>query len=205
MTISEATPASGVEHYAINDGELSLFRRIFSEEQAAHLFSALQNELNWQQDYLNFGSKTVAIPRLQAWYGDAGADYQYSGLKMQTQAWTPHLLQIKHHIECLCNTRFNSVLANWYRNGQDSVSWHQDNEPELGQNPSIASVSLGAERPFQLKHKRHKQDRITLRLPHNSLLLMGGSLQHYWQHQLPKVTGLTEPRINLTFRQIITV
>jgi alkylated DNA repair dioxygenase AlkB len=186
----------------IEDGCLQLWHPFFEEDFAKEYFDRLQKELNWQQDYLKIAGKEIAIPRLQAWYGDADSSYSYSGLSMQPQPWNDLLKQIKAYIEETVGHPFNSVLANQYRNGQDSVAWHQDNEPELGQNPVIASLSLGDTRTFQLKHKRKKDKRMQLDLPHNSLLVMSGTLQHHWYHQVPKTTRTVSPRINLTFRLI---
>jgi alkylated DNA repair dioxygenase AlkB len=121
---------------------------------------------------------------------------------MQPLLWNPALTNIKSKIESLSKMEFNSVLLNLYRDGKDSVAWHSDDEPELGKNPVIASVSFGANRRFMFRHKRQKELKYELELTHGSLLMMKGTTQHFWQHQIPKVKKLTQPRINLTFRQI---
>jgi alkylated DNA repair dioxygenase AlkB len=142
------------------------------------------------------------VPRLSAWYGDAGAVYTYSGLRLEPLPWTPVLLEIKQATERLSGTRFNSVLLNLYRDGQDSMGWHSDDEPELGPEPVIASVSLGALRRFVFQHKKRRW-RIALDLEPGSVLLMAGATQHHWRHALPKTRRPVAPRINLTFRTIL--
>ncbi len=186
----------------IEDGTLCLWQPLLSSDESETLFAQLSSTLNWRQDEMMIAGKRTPIPRLQAWYGDAGSQYGYSGIALPPLSWTKALLQIKQTIETITQQRFNSVLANYYRNGQDSVSWHQDNEPELGQNPIIASLSLGETRQFQLRHTKGKYPTIKLNLPHNTLLLMSGSTQKNWQHQIPKTKKAVGPRINLTFRLI---
>jgi alkylated DNA repair dioxygenase AlkB len=183
------------------DGEAILYRHFLAWEEGDRYFQELLQETRWQQDYLQIQGKSVPLPRLTAWYGDAG--YAYSGIEMEPEAWTSTLLAIKARVEEVAQVSFNSVLLNLYRNGQDSVSWHSDNEPELRRYPAIASVSLGATRRFSFKHKHRKDLKpIHLDLPHGSLLLMQGNTQIHWLHQVPKTTQLISPRINLTFRRI---
>ena len=146
--------------------------------------------------------KEIDLPRLTAWYGDEGKNYSYSGIKVVPMKWTPTLLEIKSKIELVSGVIFNSVLLNYYRTGKDSVSWHSDDEPELGKNPPIGSVSFGAKRPFQLKHIENKNLKGTVELTNGSFLLMKGPTQHFWQHQIPKTTKQIGERINLTFRII---
>lgn len=167
--------------------------------QADHAFSVLTQELDWQQEAITLFGKSVLQPRLQAWYGDKA--YTYSGLTMPPKAWTPMLADLKQRCELLAGQAFNSVLANLYRDGQDSMGWHQDNEPELGQQPVIASLSLGETRRFVLRHL-HSKEKFELPLSHGSLLIMAGNTQHFWQHCVPKTVRALEPRINLTFRLI---
>ncbi|WIO73080.1 alpha-ketoglutarate-dependent dioxygenase AlkB [Porticoccaceae bacterium LTM1] len=165
------------------------------------LFDELRNQVNWQQDRLNIGGREVAIPRLNAWYGDTGANYSYSGIQLQTHPWFPALTELKEQVCKLANHAFNSALLNYYRDGKDSVAWHSDDEPELGPMPQIASVSLGATRVFQLRHKKTGQ-RYNLPLESGSLLVMKGATQKYWQHQVPKQLDIIQPRINITFRRV---
>ncbi|MCB1758391.1 MAG: alpha-ketoglutarate-dependent dioxygenase AlkB [Gammaproteobacteria bacterium] len=167
------------------------------------LFARLRESLRWEQSEIRIAGRMVRIPRLNAWYGDRGSRYRYSGRLFEATPWSAELLQLRDLVERECDAGFNSVLANLYRDGGDSVAWHADDEPELGTDPTIASLSLGASRKFQLKHKSDRSiPRIDLELPDNSLLIMAGSLQHEWIHQLPKTRRPVGARINLTFRRI---
>lgn len=163
----------------------------------------LKQEIKWKQETLRFFGKSLLTPRLTAWYGDEGMSYSYSGLKLSPNIWTPALLEIKNMTEFATNCRFNSVLLNWYRNGNDSMGWHSDDEKELGLNPVIASVSLGAERIFRVREKLNHKNSFGIKLNNGSLLLMAGELQHYWQHCLPRSAKSQGDRINLTFRMIV--
>jgi alkylated DNA repair dioxygenase AlkB len=165
------------------------------------LFDLLERDLSWQQDHITLFGQTHSVPRLQAWYGDFGADYGYSGMSLQRKEWDQRLLKIKHDIEWICEHSFNSVLANLYRDGRDKNGWHSDDEIELGENPVIASLSLGATRRFQLRHKRDGET-VEVSLPHASLLVMKGELQKYWKHQIPVEKKIEAARINLTFRLV---
>jgi alkylated DNA repair dioxygenase AlkB len=167
------------------------------------MFSRLQSEINWQQDYLTIYGKDIPLPRLTAWYGDRGRDYTYSHISMKPHPWSDLLLTIKKKIEDACEAEFNSVLLNLYRSGDDGVSWHQDNEPELGEAPVIASLSFGATRIFQMKHLSKKEiPRVDIPLFDGSLLVMKGQTQQCWQHRIPKTRKIVGPRVNLTFRYI---
>ncbi|MEE2732444.1 MAG: alpha-ketoglutarate-dependent dioxygenase AlkB [Pseudomonadota bacterium] len=196
-------PLQSVELIELEDGEILWARRFYDEDTARQLYSRLQEEIPWRQDNIRIAGKEMPIPRLQAWFGDPGMNYTYSGMTLEPAPWSDTLLTIKEQIESYGDHRFNSLLANLYRNKHDSVGWHADNEPELGANPVIASLSLGAERTFQLKHRKHPERKLTLELASGDLLIMKGSLQHFWLHQIPKTRHATEPRINLTFRRII--
>ncbi len=167
--------------------------------QANDAFSALRQELNWSQEEILMFGKKVLQPRLQAWHGDKS--YTYSGLAMDPKPWSPILLKLKESCEEAAQHTFNSVLANLYRDGKDSMGWHQDNETELGINPVIASLSLGETRRFLLRHIITKQ-KYELELNHGSLIVMAGETQHYWQHSVPKTARPRGERINLTFRDI---
>jgi alkylated DNA repair dioxygenase AlkB len=161
------------------------------------LFNQLFAVTDWRQEIATVMGRRVPIPRLTAWHGAAA--YVYSGIKMAPAPWNPPLLEIKAVAEICAGRAFNSVLLNLYRDGRDSVSWHADNEPGLGRNPVIASVSLGAPRCFQMKH-RTADHRLALELPAGSCLVMAGGTQHHWLHQVPKSARPVGPRINLTFR-----
>ncbi len=161
-------------------------------------------QLAWRQDELFMYGKKVLVPRLQAFYGAQGLSYQYSGLRLTASPWLPLLLTCKALVEQKTQSSFNAVLANCYRDQQDTVSWHSDDEVELGLEPVIASLSFGAERHFQLKHKV-TGEKLTVPLKAGSLLVMSGQTQAYWSHCLPRTKVIKSPRINLTFRQIYYV
>lgn len=185
------------------DGRVLLFSNLFNPAESDEIFRELLNTTQWRQDSIKIYGKSVLLPRKTAWYGDEDKTYAYSGIEMHPQPWTAVLETVKSRIEPFTDVTFNSVLLNLYRNGQDSVSWHADDEPELGQNPVIASVSFGANRQFVLKHKWRKDlDKIAIDLTHGSFLLMEGATQHNWLHQVPKTKKNVSERINLTFRVI---
>lgn len=181
--------------------ELLYVPDFLSAETEQQLFEILHQQVTWQQDRLYIGGREVAIPRLNAWYGDPGANYSYSGIQLQTNPWFPVLAELKEQVCELADHSFNSALLNFYRDGKDSVVWHSDDEVELGRMPEIASVSLGVTRLFQLRHKQTGQ-RYNLPLEGGSLLVMKGATQHYWQHQVPKQLDIKQPRINITFRRV---
>jgi alkylated DNA repair dioxygenase AlkB len=162
----------------------------------------LINEIPWQQDHITVYGKTHAQPRLTALYGNEGKPYGYSNIVMHPHHWNPLLMFIKNELEEVCEENFTTVLLNYYRDGKDSNGWHADNEKELGRNPIIASLSFGAERFFHLQHNSLKEQKLKIKLEHGSLLLMKGTTQHFWKHQIPKTTLPIGPRINLTFRII---
>lgn len=188
----------------IPDGDVVVYPNLFDREESNQLFSDLYNNTPWRQDSITFYGKTIPLPRLTAWYGDSGKSYTYSGIEMNPEPWNPTLLRIKSKIESLANVKFNSVLLNLYRSGKDSVSWHSDDEPELGKNPVIASLSFGDTRRFMFRRKDQKDGRkIEVDLTNGSALIMKGTTQHFWQHQIPKTSKPVKQRINLTFRVII--
>jgi alkylated DNA repair dioxygenase AlkB len=162
----------------------------------------LTDSIAWSNDTVKMFGKTLTLNRKSAWYGDPGAAYSYSGIRREPLKWTEELLMIKKSCEEVSNATFNSVLCNYYHDGKDGMGWHCDDERELGKEPIIASVSFGAERIFAFKH-RNSKERINIRLEHGSMLIMRGQTQHSWQHALPKSTIVHEPRINLTFRNIL--
>jgi alkylated DNA repair dioxygenase AlkB len=194
------TPVKEKKIISLN-GEAIFYSQFFTIEESDQFFKELENDVNWKQDYIKLYGKPIPLPRLTAWYGDEGKSYIYSGIEQHPDPWTSTLEMIKNRIESVANVKFNSVLLNLYRDGKDSVSWHSDDEPELGENPIIGSVSLGGTRRFCLKHKESNQ-KIEIELAHGSFLLMRGELQHYWLHQVPKTQKAVTPRINLTFRII---
>lgn len=203
MTVFFATcSAAGTGNLLPCDGEVWLVEDAILPHDADRLFQTLSTELDWRQEEAVVMGRRLPIPRLTAWYGEAG--YVYSGIKHEPAPWTLPLLELKAIAERFAGQPFNSVLLNLYRAGRDSVSWHADNEPGLGRNPTIASLSLGATRRFQLKHRR-LSERLSLDLPHGSCLIMAGATQHHWLHQVPKTARAVSPRINLTFRSMMPV
>jgi alkylated DNA repair dioxygenase AlkB len=162
----------------------------------------LTNNIPWQQDDIRVFGKVHPQPRLTALFGNQGRSYSYSNIKMEPHPWNPLLQQIKSQIESVSDAKFTTVLLNQYRDGKDSNGWHADNEKELGTNPIIASVSFGTERIFQLKHNTIPDLKQNILLEHGSLLLMKGTTQHFWKHQIPKTAKQIGSRINLTFRVI---
>ncbi|NQV69164.1 MAG: alpha-ketoglutarate-dependent dioxygenase AlkB [Pseudohongiella sp.] len=192
-----------LEH-RLDDAIIEEYPYAFTQAQSASLLQELLKQIPWQQETLKIAGKVIAVPRLQCWMGDSESHYGYSGIRLKPECWNVPVMQIRQRVEKLSALEFNSVLINYYRNGQDSVAWHADDERELGNEPVIASVSFGAERVFQLKRKKGNQPgKFQLTLRHGSVLIMGSGLQDNWLHQLPKVKGLDAPRINLTFRNII--
>ncbi len=186
------------------DSDISIYQGHFDSEIAGNLLRELAEEIPWVQNKIKFYGKESLVPRLESWHGDEGMSYTYSGIKMDAKPWTKNLLVIKESIEPIAKTTFNSVLINYYRDGKDRVAWHSDDEKELGKNPVIASVSLGAERKFKLRHKKYKENQLQheVFLQSGSLLLMSGSTQHHWLHEIPRTAKPIGPRINLTFRVI---
>ena len=202
LGLTEATSQPIPELLSMPDGDVVIYQTWFKQKESNQLFSDLYNNTNWKQEYIKFYGKPVPIPRLTAWYGDSGKSYTYSKIAMNPEPWTSALLKIKVRIEALSGVQFNSVLLNLYRSGSDSVAWHSDDEPELGNNPVIGSVSFGGTRRFVFRHKYKKELKKAVDLAHGSFLIMKGSTQHFWQHQVPKTAKPVEPRINLTFRVI---
>ncbi len=187
---------------AMPDAEVRYYPTLFAPQEADLLLTRLRDSIAWRSEDIFLFGKRVLQPRLTAWYGDIGKHYSYSGITMQPLPWTTELLEIKRRIEPLAGVTFNSVLLNYYRTGTDSMGWHSDDEPELGRNPVIGSVSFGAERVFHFRHRTLSTERVRIMLQHGSFLLMAGCTQHFWQHHLPKTAKPIGPRINLTFRVI---
>ena len=191
------------EVISLQDGEILFMRNFFTPTESKNYFELLQNNINWKQEEVKFYGKTFTVPRKTAWYGYEGFNYSYSGIKCFPEIWTNELLEIKKEIEkFIPGEDFTSVLLNLYNNGNDKMGWHADDEKELGINPTIASVSLGETRRFDIKHKQNPELHYKFELTSGSLLVMRGALQHHWVHQIPAQKKVKEPRINLTFRTI---
>lgn len=193
----------GAQRIELSDGWLFLDNHFLSKEEADFYFAHFKKNLPWQQGEIKLFGKTHPTPRLESYHAEKSKTYTYSGQTLPVQTLTAELKDLKTRIETQFDWSLNAVLANLYRDGRDSNGWHADNEPELGKNPQIASLSLGATRRFDLKHSDTGK-KITLELNHGSLLLMGGALQHHWKHQIAKTTKVYSERINLTFRSIIS-
>jgi alkylated DNA repair dioxygenase AlkB len=183
-------------------GDVTFYPAFFPAEEADVHFRRLLDTTAWKQESIKLYGKSIAMPRLTAWYGDAGTGYTYSGLDNAPLPWTPALLEVRQAVEAACGVAFNGVLLNRYRTGKDGVSWHSDDEKEFGENPVIASVSFGGTRAFQFKHKERKEWKASVELTHGSLLVMRGATQHHWLHQIPKTTKAIDERVNLTFRVV---
>ena len=180
---------------------LSAPEKIYDQQYCQSLLETLISIVDWQQDFVAFGRR-FDIPRLQAWYADEGIHYRYSDNKLQSHAWIEPLLTIKQDVEAHTGHTFNSVLLTYYRTGDDHVSWHADDEKELGDAPVIASLSLGGSRVF---HYRHKENELAghLELHDGELLVMQPDFQRYWQHCIPPQAYFDLPRLNLTFRRVV--
>jgi alkylated DNA repair dioxygenase AlkB len=188
-----------MERTELRDGGLLLYNpQLFSPEEADWLFAALRSDIEWRQEKA-YGQP---VPRLNAWFADAGLRYSYSGLSHLGVGWPDWLVPVKSRVEEVAGTPFNSLLLNRYRDGQDSIGFHTDAEPELGINPSVATVSFGSERELILRHKRAKE-KLVCPLAHGSMLVMGGTSQHHWLHGMPKTDQPVGERISLTFRFIL--
>lgn len=187
---------------ALKDAEILYDKNFLTIDEATTYFNVLRKETDWQQDRIKVFGKVYDQPRLTALFANNKNPYSYSNITMYPTPFSPILLEIKSKIEKKINQTFTTCLLNLYRNGQDSNGWHADNEKELGKNPIIASVSLGADRFFHMKHRTEKTQKLKLNLTHGSLLVMSGPTQHHWLHQIPKTKKNIGERINLTFRII---
>jgi len=184
---------------------------IFAKPPVAHPMARAAPGIDWQSEEIVIFGEKRRVPRLVAWHGDPGASYLYSGVRHEPRPWTPALDRIRDRIGARLAgsgspvaVTFNSVLLNLYRDGRDGMGWHADDEPELGTEPVIASVSLGAVRRFVLRHRRRRDQKLDLALPGGSLLVMHGATQRCWVHAVPKTVRPVSERINLTFRRIAT-
>lgn len=200
MTLGLFDQISSWERIGAPGADIKILRSFLSPSLGFALLERFIAETPWRQDEISLYGRKHKLPRLEQWYGDEGVDYLWSGIKILAHAWTPALQGVHSMVETHTGRGFNSCLLNLYRDGNDCVHWHRDDEPELGTDPIIASVSLGAERDFMLRHDDgHK---ISVVLNHGSLLLMGQGTQVHYMHELPRRKGVTGPRVNLTFRQM---
>ena len=183
-----------IKSFDIPDAELKLWEHFFPRDKADQYYNTIMKETPWKQEEITVYDKTHLTPRMTVWYGK-----QRNGSTIRS--FTPTLLEIKEKVEAETKINFTSVLVNLYRDGKDGVGWHRDHDRELGPKPLVASVTFGETRPFEIRHKFRKDlEKIRIPLDHGSLLLMGGAMQHFWEHQIPKTAKKIGPRINLTFR-----
>ena len=192
---------NGYEQLKLPGADLLFYPDWLSAELANSLMKAALENIAWECHRIKIFGREVNSPRLSCWIGDAGASYVYSQTRFEPHAWLPELQAVRQRLQNEFDCQFNSVLANRYRNGADSMGWHSDSEPELGANPLIASVSLGAARRFCLRHKT-SVEKAELLLTSGSLLVMAEGTQKNYQHALPKMVQVGAPRVNLTFRWI---
>ena len=181
--------------------EITFWPSWLGSTEADDLLAIAIDQVTWRQDNIHIAGKSIPIPRLQNWYGDPTTSYTYSRIKLQAVAFPPWMELLRRRVERQTGNCFNRTLVNYYRDGQDSVDWHADDERELGPEPIIASVSLGQERAFLLRHKTTKE-RLKINLPHGSLMMMGPGIQEHWHHSVAKDKNVVGPRINFTFRNM---
>ena len=186
----------------LEDAELLYHPTFYDSVESDRIFKTLLESIEWKQDKIMMYGKELPLPRLSAWYGDNNKPYTYSGITLNPLPWTDELLKIKDRIENEAKVKFSSVLLNRYRDGQDYVGWHTDAEKELGKNPVIGSVNFGATRKFQLRRIDDHKEKFEVELKHGTFLVMQGSTQHFWQHQVPKTATKIGEMLNLTFRVI---
>ncbi len=184
------------------DADVVMHPGFYSNAIADDMLRLLEGEIQWRHDSITVFGRTSPIPRLNAWYGDEGCSYRYSNIALEPRPWTPTLARIRDDLVDGCDAPFNAVLATLYRDGRDGVAWHADDEPELGLEPVIASVSFGATRSFQLRRSDDPSIRHTVELAHGDLIVMRGPTQGHWLHQIPKTTRPVGSRLNLTYRSV---
>lgn len=189
----------GKKIFDLPDTELILYDTFFTKEASDHYYNVLLNTTPWQEYSMEIYDKTLLVPRMISWYEDK----TNPGADLKRPVWTPELIAIRQRVEAEAQINFNSVLLNLYRNGNDGVGWHSDREQNFGKNAIIASVSFGETRIFRMRHKFRKDiPQVEIPLHHGSYLLMAGTTQSFWHHQIPKTAKDILPRINLTFRRI---
>jgi len=201
--VKDLFEAPGLERLPLVDAELYLQRKINLDPPAEQLVDCLIVTTPWRQEEIKVYGKQYLQPRLSAWYANQDLDYGYSGIQLSGLPWTDLLTEIKGRVESIAGQEFNSVLINYYRDQNDSMGMHSDDEAELGKQPLIASLSLGEQRNFVLRHKYRKDiGSFKLALGSGSLLIMKGDTQTCWKHGIPRQRKVCGPRLNLTFRSI---
>jgi len=185
------------------DADILHWPGFLSPTEADRTFSQLRDETAWEQHIVQIFGRSTHAPRLSSWHGDAHARYTYSGLALEPRPWTPLLTALRQRLSADLGSDFNSALINCYRDGSDGMGWHSDDEKELGNEPCIASLSLGSRRRFLLRHKERRDlETLEFQLGHGDVLIMRGPTQHHWKHQVPKTKHRVGERINITFRHI---
>lgn len=184
------------------DCGLSYIPHFISGADSDKLLESLKGKIEWEQDHFTMFGKKTPLPRLTAWYGDPEAVYTYSKIEMKPKKWIDPLVQIRDNLSEQLHVEFNSVLLNYYRNENDHMGWHRDNEKELGPKPLIASISLGDERLFQVRERKNKHHIFEINTGPGSLILMSGNIQTLWEHRIAKRAKRSSERINLTFRWV---
>lgn len=206
--MSNTLPAPSWQLVELPGADVTLMARWLSPGEASALQADLMDVVPWETHSILLFGRKVASPRLSCWIGDPGTGYTYSRTRFEPHAWPTSLTALRGRLEQTCGARFNSVLANLYRDGNDSMGWHSDDEPELGRQPVIASLSLGEPRTFRLRRKLPRGTRATpahtaqVPLLHGSLLRMAGDTQQLYRHEVPKSRRVAAARINLTFRWV---
>jgi len=185
-----------------HDGKAIYYGPVLSWKESRYYFERLLNTIEWQNDQLVLFGKQITTKREVAWYGEKNYSYTYSNATKEALIWTKELKELKQKVESVSGDQFNSCLLNLYHSGEEGMSWHSDDEQELGKNTTIASLSLGAQRKFTFKHKETKE-KVEVILENGSLLVMKGTTQTHWLHALPKSQKVRQARINLTFRTIL--
>jgi alkylated DNA repair dioxygenase AlkB len=202
MSRDHFASSTETERIELEGADLRLWRHAWSDVEAHRILDELAATISWEQEEIIIFGRRQRVPRLVAWHGDPGTAYVYSGTVHEPRAWTPLLEAIRTRVETLTANAFNSVLLNRYRDGRDGMGWHADDEPELGRNPAIASVSFGDSRRFHLRHRRKRLEKTTVKLGNGDVLLMAGATQHHYVHAVPKTARQVGERINLTFRLV---
>lgn len=192
-----------VEKFDLPGAEIVLHRGIWDRAEGDFLCEQLIDELEWRQDKISMFGRVHDVPRLNAWYGDPDCSYSWSGIQMHPNEWTANLRRIRRRVTELASAEFNSALANLYRDGADKVDWHSDDEQVLGLTPVIASVSLGTSRKFRIRRKDRSLTTTDMVLNSGDVLIMRGSTQQLWEHEVPRSKVVKEPRVNLTFRKVM--
>ncbi len=193
-----------LQRVTLHDADVRYQPAWLTQSTADSMLRDLLGEIPWSQHRVRIFGRDLPSPRLSAWIGDPGASYTYSRVRHEPLPWTPTLTLLRRQLQAQSGIDFNSVLANRYRDGRDSMGWHADDESELGPDPVIASISLGATRQMRFRSRAaDAQGSIALALEHGSLLWMAGGTQRHYQHAISKTRASVGERVNLTFRVLL--